>query len=142
MSNCIFCKIVNRQERAWVIHETDASIAFFDIFPVNPYHTLIIPKQHYADIFSVPAEVLQEMMLTLKYVVDLYRTKLDMTDMQIINNNGVVGQQSVFHIHFHIAPRYQGDGQNLKWKTSPQLREKYDNMLKKLDVDQLVGVPK
>ena len=141
MSNCIFCKIVNRQERAWVIHETDASIAFFDIFPVNPYHTLIIPKQHYADIFSVPTEVLQEMMLTLKHVVDLYRTKLGITDMQIINNNGVLGQQSVFHIHFHIAPRHKGDGQNLKWKTSPELREEYDNMLEKLGVDQLVDVP-
>lgn len=133
MSDCIFCKIADHQEQAWIVYETEKNIAFLDIYPMNPYHTLIIPKQHYTDIFSIPTEVLQGMMETLKYVVDLYRSKLGMTDMQIINNSGVMGQQSVFHIHFHIAPRHKGDGQNIKWKTKPELIDEYGNMLELLN---------
>lgn len=123
-----------------MVYETDASFAFLDIHPMNPYHTLVIPKEHFADIFDVPTGVLQEMMGTLKYVVDLYGAKLGMTDVQIISSNGRAGQQDVFHLHFHIAPRHDGDGQDVKWKTTPELREQYDGMLERLGVGRLVGI--
>jgi histidine triad (HIT) family protein len=140
MNDCIFCKIAHHQVPAWMVHETDRSFAFLDIHPMNPYHTLIIPKAHFNNIFDVPTEVLQEMMGTLKHVVDLYRDKLGMTDMQIINSNGKAGQQDVFHIHFHIAPRHSGDGQDIQWRTSPEMRSEYDNMLKKLGIGRLGGM--
>jgi len=140
MTDCIFCKIGAHQERAWMVHETDASFAFLNIFPMNPYHTLVITKKHYKDIFDIPTDVLQELMGTLKHVISLYRTKLGMTDVQVISSNGRAGQQDVFHIHFHIAPRFQNDGQNVIWKTSPELCKEYDNMLKRLGVGRLVGV--
>lgn len=140
MNDCIFCKIAQHKERAWMVHETDRSFAFLDIHPMNAYHTLVIPKVHFNNIFDVPTDVLQEMMGTLKHVVNLYRDKLGMTDMQIINSNGKAGQQDVFHIHFHIAPRYVGDGQDVQWKTTPEMRNEYDEMLKKLGVGRLVGV--
>jgi histidine triad (HIT) family protein len=142
MKDCIFCKIAAHQEKAWMVYETDASFAFLDIHPMNPYHTLVIPKEHFADIFDVPADVLQEMMGTLKYVVDLYHEKLGMTDIQIISSNGRAAQQDVFHIHFHIAPRHDGDGQDVKWNISTELREQYDSMLEKLGVGRLVGTTK
>ena len=140
MRDCIFCRIAAHQERAWMVHETASSFAFLDIHPMNPYHTLVIPKEHFADIFDVPTSVLQELMDALKYVVDLYHSKLGMRDVQIISSNGRAGQQDVFHLHFHIAPRHDGDGQNVKWKTNPKLREEYDGMLEKLGVGRLVGV--
>ena len=139
MNNCIFCKIGRHEETAWMVHETDQSFAFLDIHPMNPFHTLIIPKAHYKNIFDVPTEVLQEMMGTLKYVVDLYASKLGLSDMQVINSSGKVGQQDVFHIHFHIAPRYVGDGQDVQWKTNPELRNEYDDMLKKLGTGRFIG---
>ncbi len=132
MDNCIFCKIARHQSRAWMVHETDASCAFLDVNPMNPYHTLVIPKRHCADIFSMPTEGLQELMGTLKSVVDLYDRQLNLMDVQIISSNGPVAQQDVFHLHFHIAPRYKDDGQNVVWKTMPALRDEYDRMLERL----------
>jgi len=79
MDNCIFCKIARHQSRAWMVHETDASCAFLDVNPMNPYHTRVIPKRHFADIFSIPTEGLQELMGTLKSVVDLYHRQLNLT---------------------------------------------------------------
>jgi histidine triad (HIT) family protein len=99
---------------------------------MNPYHTLIIPKTHFDSIFDVSSDVLQEMMGTLKHVVDLYRNKLGMADIQIINSNGKAAQQDVFHLHFHIAPRHPGDGQDIKWRTNPEMHSDYDAMLGKL----------
>ena len=138
MNECIFCKIAAHQERAWMVHETAGSFAFLDIHPMNPFHTLVIPKTHHGDIFSVPTSVLQEMMGTLKYVVDLYRDKLGMTDVQIISSNGRAAQQDVDHLHFHIAPRHVGDGQDVRWNTYPEMRNEYDNMLLKLGVGRLI----
>jgi histidine triad (HIT) family protein len=142
VEDCIFCRIAARQEKAWTVYETDASFAFLDIRPMNPYHALVIPKEHFADIFDVPIGALQEMMGTLKYVVDLYHAKLGMTNVQIISSNGRAGQQDVFHLHFHIAPRHDGDGQDVIWKTTPELREQYDSMLERLGVGRLVGITK
>lgn len=140
MSNCIFCQIAQHQAQAWMVHETEVSFAFLDIHPMNPYHTLVIPKQHYADIFEVPTDVLQELTGTLKYVVDLYHEKLGMRDVQIVSSNGPAGQQDVFHLHFHIAPRHPGDGQDVHWKTTPELTREYDAMLEQLGVGRLTGV--
>jgi len=137
MDDCIFCKIANHEGQSWMVHETDDTFAFLDIHPMNPYHTLVIPKQHFADIFTVPTDVLHEMMGTLKYVVDLYHEKLGLTNVQIINSNGAIGQQDVFHIHFHIAPRRPGDGQDVTWRTTPDLRKNNDGMLEKLGVGKL-----
>lgn len=139
MSECIFCKIANHQEKAWLIHESSHSMAFLDIHPMNPFHTLIIPKSHHQDIFEAPVDVLQEMMGTLKYVTDLYRKKIEMTDVQIISSSGRLAQQDVFHLHFHIAPRLSGDGQDVKWRTSPELCREYDKMLELLGVGRRIG---
>ncbi len=134
MNDCIFCRIAEHRARAWLVHESDRSCAFLDVNPMNPYHTLVIPKQHYSSIFDVPTEVLQEMMGTLKLVVDLYRAKLGLTDLQIISSNGSVGQQEVMHLHFHIAPRHVADGQDIHWKTAPEMQRDFDTMLKKLGI--------
>ena len=132
MNSCIFCKIASHEAPACIVYETDHSCAFLDINPMNPYHTLIIPKTHFDSIFDVSSDVLQEMMGTLKHVVDLYRNKLGMADIQIINSNGKAAQQDVFHLHFHIAPRHPGDGQDIKWRTNPEMHSDYDAMLGKL----------
>jgi len=139
MDSCIFCKIAHRQASSWMVYETDRSCAFLDVNPMNPYHTLVISKTHFNSIFDVPNDVLQEMMGTLKYVVQLYKDKLGLTDVQVINSNGKAGQQDVPHIHFHIAPRHAGDGQDIEWRTDPGMRSNFDDMLKKLRVGRLVG---
>ena len=132
MQDCIFCKIVRQEAPSWKIMETPRAYAFLDINPLNAFHTLVIPKKHYVDIFDTPIEELRAMTDLVKVVADLYKSKLGIQDVHILNNSGVAAHQEVFHIHFHIIPRYKGDEHSLRWKTYPELRDKFDQMLKEL----------
>ena len=130
--NCIFCKVAKGEAHSWKVMETDHAYAFLDINPVNPYHTLVIPKKHYVNMFDVSQEALAGVMYTLKQVVDLYHDKLGLENAQIVSSSGSIGQQDVFHLHYHIVPRFADDGQNIRWKTHPEMRPEFDDMLQKL----------
>jgi len=133
MDNCIFCKIVRGEAKSWKVYENEHVYAFLDIHPANEYHTLIIPKKHYENIFDTPEEELQNVISVVKKLVDLYNEKLGIKNVQVINSSGADAQQDVFHVHFHIVPRKTGDGQDVKWNTHPEYTEKYNEMLKKLE---------
>lgn len=133
MENCIFCRIAARQASSWKVLETETAYAFLDINPVSEYHTLVIPKAHYTDVFDTPAEVLQQVMALVKDVTTLYREKLGICHLQLVNSSGGEAQQDVFHLHFHIVPRRSGDGQNIRWHTYPEWRGKFDELLERLD---------
>lgn len=133
MKDCIFCKIVRQEAPSARVMESEKAYAFLDIKPMNQYHTLVIPKSHYENIFDVPEEDLKAVMVLLKKVVLLYKEKLGLENIQIISNSGRVAQQEVFHLHFHIAPRHPGDGQSIRWHTHPEYRSQFDEMLKALE---------
>ena len=132
MKNCIFCQIVEGKSPSWKVLETEAAYAFLDINPVSRYHTLVIPKNHYRDIFDIPEEELKAVMALVRKVAKLYEEKLGIKNMQIISNSGAEAQQDVFHIHFHIVPRQRGDGQNIRWATHAEWRSEFDEMLEKV----------
>jgi histidine triad (HIT) family protein len=132
MADCIFCQIVAGSAASWKVHETARAYAFLDINPVSEYHTLVIPKRHATDIFDVSPEDLLGVMAALKQVVDLYRERLGIEHVQIVNSSGAEAQQDVFHLHFHIVPRRAGDGQNIKWRTHPEMRAQFQEMLARL----------
>ena len=71
-------------------------------------------------------------MSVIKKLTTLYREKLGIENVQIVNSSGSEAQQDVFHIHFHIVPRYKGDGQDIQWKPHAELKEKFDELLEKL----------
>ncbi|MCL1843494.1 MAG: HIT family protein [Defluviitaleaceae bacterium] len=129
MENCIFCKIVNGEIPSWKVYEDEHSFAFLDIHPAAQYHTLIIPKAHHVNILDIPADIFLRVMDTTKKIVELYKEKLGLENLQIIHNAGREGQQDVFHLHVHIVPRHAGDGQNVRWTTHPEWKEKFDDML-------------
>ena len=133
MDDCIFCHVVTGKAESWKVHETDHAYAFLDIHPVNEYHTLVIPKRHYVNIFDVPADELLQVMSALKNVVDLYRERLDMENVQIVSSSGAEAQQDVFHLHFHIVPRHSGDGQDVQWSPHPEMRQRFGEMLARLE---------
>lgn len=132
MENCIFCKVANGQAPSWKVGENEHAYAFLDINSVSRYHTLIIPKAHYVNIFDVSTEVLKEVMAFVQQIAQLYRTKLGIEDVQIITNSGAAAQQTVFHWHVHIVPRSPADGLDIVWKTHPEWRSDFDSMLKRL----------
>ena len=134
MSDCIFCDIANGDEKSWKVYENERVFAFLDIHPVNGYHTLVIPKEHYVNIFDIPESELVAVMQVVKELVDLYNKKLGIKNVQIINSSGKEAQQDVFHIHFHIVPRYKQDGQNVKWTTYAEWTA-FNELLEKLQRD-------
>ena len=109
MNDCIFCKIVKGEANSWKVYETKEAYAFLDIHPASKYHTLVIPKKHYTDIFDISEKELKAVMTLVKKVAKLYKDKLDIKNIQILNNNGAEAQQDIFHTHFHIVPRWFGD---------------------------------
>jgi len=124
-----------------MVAETEHTYAILDIHPMNRWHTMVIPKDHYENIFDMPAEVLHEVMSTLKHVVDLYHQKLGIDAVQIISSNGRAAQQDVFHSHWHIAPRYPNDGQDINWKLYPEMVDEYHDMLKTLGAGKFIDAP-
>jgi histidine triad (HIT) family protein len=102
---------------------------------------MVIPKAHHENIFDMPVETLHEVMSMLKYVVDLYKQKLGIDAVQIISSNGKTAQQDVFHSHWHIAPGYPNDGQDIEWKLHPELIKVYHDMLQQLGVGKFVDAP-
>ena len=130
--NCIFCAIVAGKIQAWKVFETDTTLAFLDAHPVGMYHTLIIPKIHYSDIFTVPQSVLADTMETVRQVSLLYQDKLGLENLHIFNNSGSLAQQSVFHLHFHILPRYPNDGKGFPRMVHPDLSDRFEEMIKAL----------
>lgn len=132
MSDCIFCKIVQGEAKSWKVYEDESVYAFLDIHPVNEYHTLVIPKKHYTNMFDIPESDLIDVITVVKKLVSLYNNKLGINNVQIINSSGPEAQQDVFHLHFHIVPRKKGDHQDVKWTTHPEWIEKYDQLLERI----------
>jgi len=110
MSDCIFCKIVAWEIPSIKIWEDEDVFVFFDIHPLRKGHCLIVPKNHYQDIFDVDEKVLQKIILTAKIIADVFKNNLGATWVNLINASGKDAEQSVFHFHLHLVPRYLNDG--------------------------------
>jgi histidine triad (HIT) family protein len=132
MEDCIFCRIVRGEAPSWKVCETATAYAFLDINPVNPYHTLVIPKRHATDVFDVVEDDWLGVTAAVRQVVALYRERLGIRHLQIVSSNGAEAQQDVFHLHVHIVPRHAGDGQDVAWTTHPELRPQFDALLDRL----------
>lgn len=107
--NCIFCNIDKKRE---IIVQNDLAIAFYDKNPVSKGHALIIPKRHVADFFELsPDEVtaIYDLSVKCKKIIDL---KYNSDGFNIGVNIGEAAGQSVFHVHVHVIPRYNGDIEN------------------------------
>lgn len=101
MDDCIFCKIAAGEIPATVVYEDEDVIAFEDVNPQTPVHTLLIPKNHYTNLSSdIPAEVLGKLFSAVKTVAQI--KGVDKQGYRIISNVGEDGRQTVFHLHIHI----------------------------------------
>lgn len=132
MEDCIFCKVVRGEAKSWKVYENDFVYAFLDINPASRYHTLVIPKSHYTNMFDIPERDLKEVVAVVKKLTTLYQDKLGLKNIQYITNAGAEAQQDVFHFHMHIVPRQTGDGQDVHWKTHQEWRTDFDQMLEVL----------
>ena len=119
MMECIFCAIAKGEAPAEVVYEDQATLAFLDINPATPGHTLVIPKVHVRNIYDLSDETAAAVMRTATLVARGLRSALRPDGMNLMQANERAGFQSVFHFHFHLVPRWVGDGLRLPWKPEP-----------------------
>ena len=111
MSNdCIFCKIINGDIPSFTVYEDDTFKVILDRFPAAPGHMLIIPKEHYSDMFELPDEVAAKLYPLAKKLATKVKAVTEADGINIVQNNGEAAGQTVHHFHLHIVPRKAGDG--------------------------------
>lgn len=116
MKNCIFCKIINKEIPSANFFENDEFVAFSPIEQVSKGHTLLIPKKHQVNLFDMDTGSLERLMGVAQKIAKELVKKHGASGVNLLNANGKAAQQSVFHFHLHIVPRYENDGLDLWFK--------------------------
>jgi len=110
MVDCVFCRILKGEVPATRVVESDKVLVFLDVRPYVDGHCLIIPKGHFVDVLDVPDDVLGEVALYVKRAAVAVKRAFRCDGVSVMQNNGVAAGQVVFHLHFHVVPRFDGDG--------------------------------
>ena len=105
MEDCIFCKIVRGEIPSFRVYEDEKVLAFEDINPILPGHTLLIPKAHAENIWEIPADDLAALHRASKRVAEALRSVLDPVGIAVLQLNGRGVNQLVMHYHLHLIPR-------------------------------------
>lgn len=113
--NCIFCKIIAGEIPSHVLYEDEKFKVILDVGPATKGHALILPKDHYANLYELPEDMAGEAIKLAKKMMIRMTDKLHCDGFNIIQNNGTVAGQTVFHFHMHLIPRYKNDGEILKY---------------------------
>jgi histidine triad (HIT) family protein len=108
--NNIFAKILRGQMPCWKVFEDEQVLAFLDIFPQAPGHTLVIPKTAATNFLTFPPEELGNYMASVQKVANAVQRGFQAGGITMFQFNGAAGGQTVFHLHFHIIPRFEGVG--------------------------------
>ncbi|HEX5774666.1 MAG TPA: HIT family protein [Candidatus Paceibacterota bacterium] len=106
MESTIFEKIVRREAPAEILYEDDETLAFLDITPNTPGHTLVIPKKPFRNIFDIDDATLAAVMRTVRIMSPAVRDAVGAKGVHINSNHEPAAGQVVFHLHFHIIPRH------------------------------------
>lgn len=131
-NNCIFCKIANGDIPSRTIYENDLFRVILDNGPATDGHALVLPKDHYANLFEIPADTAAEAMKTAQTAAAMLKEKLHADGLNLVQNNGETAGQTVHHFHMHIIPRYKGDGQNILWKPGHPSDQELDAVLARI----------
>lgn len=126
--NCIFCKIAAGEIPSKTLYEDEKFRVILDLGPATRGHALVIPKEHYADLYEIPEETAGEAMKVAKKMAAVMTEKLKADGFNIVQNNGEVSGQSVFHFHIHLIPRYEGDGYILSWNPGSPSQEELEEV--------------
>ena len=109
MKDCIFCKIIAQEIPGHIIYENEHILAFLDISQTTEGHTLIIPKKHRVDIFEMEASLMEQVHSVVPKIASALKKTFECSGINIVNNNGALAGQTVFHYHIHLIPRYEKD---------------------------------
>lgn len=133
--NCIFCKIANGEIPSATIYEDEDFRAILDLGPASKGHALLLPKEHYADLFALPDETAEKVLPVARKIVSRMKDVLDCDGYNLVQNNGECAGQTVFHFHMHMIPRYKDDKVGLGWEMGELSDADRDEILAKLKED-------
>jgi histidine triad (HIT) family protein len=114
-ADCIFCRIVEGRSPCEAIFADETSLAFMDINPANDGHCLVIPRAHFSDLFEIPPEIFGGVAAAAARVARAVAAELVPGGLNLVQANGPLAGQSVFHLHIHVLPRRDGDDLRLNW---------------------------
>ncbi|MBR0381972.1 MAG: HIT family protein [Eubacterium sp.] len=129
---CIFCKIANGQIPSSTIYEDSHFRVILDINPATRGHSLIIPKEHYDNIYDMDAETAGKLFSLAAYIARSIQKGTDCDGLNIVQNNGEAAGQTVDHLHLHLIPRYKGDGQKILWTPHESDADELEEIRKKI----------
>ena len=112
MASCIFCDIIGGTAGATVVYEDESLLGFLPLPEgrLADGHVLVVPKRHVSDLFDATEADLQALIVGVQRVSDALRSALGASGVNVLNASGPNSDQSVFHLHFHVVPRWKGDG--------------------------------
>jgi histidine triad (HIT) family protein len=128
--NCIFCKLANGEIPTATIYEDEEFRVILDQGPATRGHALVLPKEHFENLFEMPQEWTAKAFTLAKKVATQMKEKLGCDGFNLVQNNGTAAGQTVFHFHIHLIPRYEGDGAGVNWTPGTLTDEAKEELLK------------
>ena len=129
--NCIFCNIIAGKAPCRELYRDDTLIAFLDIAPVQPGHTLIVPLRHHVDMFTMSDEEMAAVARFARYMAPLVKSVTDADGLGVHQLNGAAAGQTVFHYHMHLIPAFEGKPPKIHGR-QPAPAEELDAMVEAL----------
>ncbi len=126
--DCIFCKIANGEIPSKTLYEDERFRVILDLGPATKGHALILPKDHFSNLFELPDETAGEVMKLARRMAVQMKEKLHADGFNLVQNNGECAGQTVMHFHLHLIPRYEGDGQHILWKPVETTQEELEQI--------------
>ncbi len=133
---CIFCEIAAGRAPGSLVYEDDLVLAFLDIRPVNPGHTLVVPREHYASLADLDEPAGSRMFTVAQRIAQALRESgLRCEGVNLFLADGEAAFQDVFHVHLHVLPRYRGDSFRIQadWSARPE-RAALDQIAASIDL--------
>lgn len=129
---CIFCKIANGEIPSATLYEDEKFRVILDLGPAAKGHALILPKEHYPNLYEIPDELAKDAIVLAKKIITKLTDVLGCDGYNIVQNNGEAAGQTVFHFHMHLIPRYCGDDAGFGWKVGELTDADRDEILAKV----------
>ncbi len=130
--NCIFCKLANGDIPTATLYEDEDFRVILDASPASKGHALIIPKEHYANLYELSDELASKVLVLAKKMITKLTDILGCDGYNIVQNNGEAAGQTVFHFHLHMIPRSKDDGVGIGWKMGELTEEDKGELLSKI----------
>ena len=131
-NNCIFCKLAAGDIPTNTVYEDDTFRVIMDANPATKGHSLIIPKDHFANLYEIDEEVAAKAMKLAKKMAVHMKEKLNCDGFNLLQNNEETAGQTVFHFHMHLIPRYEGDGVGITWTPGTLTDEAKEEIMEKV----------